>query len=84
MESLIKADVFFFITAVAVIIFTVLGSVVLFYLAGILKNVKESTDSLKGKIEEGSKELESMRRKITESILFNFIFAKKHSSRKKK
>ncbi len=77
METLIHADIFFFIASIATIIFVILISIALFYLIGILKNVKNATNLLHGKIETASDNLEAMRRKISESLIFNLIFAPK-------
>lgn len=84
METLIHADVFFFIASIATIIFTILLSVALFYLIGILKGVKQATDTLRGKVEVVSENLEAMRKKIMESFIFNLIFTKKNTKPKTK
>ncbi len=78
MESFIKADIFFFVATIAVIIMTVFMSVIAWYIVAVLKNVKESTDVLKEKIEGGAEYLEEIRKKVTESFIFNFIFKKKN------
>ncbi|KKW10953.1 MAG: hypothetical protein UY50_C0024G0043 [Parcubacteria group bacterium GW2011_GWA2_49_9] len=54
METFIKADIFFFITSIAVILITVGVIVILYYLIKILKNVTSISD----RIEEGSRALE--------------------------
>lgn len=84
MESFIKADIFFFIATIAVVIMTVFMSVIFVYVIAVLKNVKESTDVLKEKIEGGAEYLEEIRKKVTESFIFNLIFAKKKTKSSKK
>jgi len=83
MNTLLQANIFFFIASMGTIIFIILGSIALFYLIHILKNVKEATDSLRGKIETASEQVEKMRQKISESLIFNLIFAKKPSKKRK-
>lgn len=41
MVEFIKADVFFFVTTVAVIVFAALLAVLMFYLIGIMRNVRD-------------------------------------------
>ena len=54
METLAKADIFFFITSIAVIFVTVGVIAILYYLVTILRNIRSISD----RIEEGSKALE--------------------------
>lgn len=77
METVMKADIFFFVTTITVIVFLVLGSIACLYLIGILRNVKRATDLLGKKLEETSEHLEEIREKVVHSALFNFIFKKK-------
>lgn len=83
MDTFMKADIFFFVTTVAVIVFLILGSIVLWYMIGILRDVKRASNTLERKIEEGSENLERMRQKVAESAVFNLVFGKKSSRAKK-
>ena len=47
MDTLIQADIFFFITAVSVIFLTLLSAVALFYIIRILRNVDHLTKKTK-------------------------------------
>jgi heme exporter protein D len=47
METFLKADIFFVITAVAVVVLSVLVGVAVVYLIRILKNVREISDTAK-------------------------------------
>lgn len=47
METFLKADIFFAITAVAVVVLSVLVGVAVVYLIRILKNVREISDTAK-------------------------------------
>jgi hypothetical protein len=53
METLLKADIFFFITSVAVILLTVGAIVALYYVIRILQSVRNISE----RVEEGSKVL---------------------------
>lgn len=84
METLIHADIFFFIATIATVIFTVLISIALCYLISILRSVKQATDIIKNKVEIVNENLEAIQKKVVESSIFNFIFAKKTKSKIKK
>ncbi len=75
--SFIHADIFFFVSTIATIIFTVLGAIFLVYLIRIMQDVKKSTTVLKDSIEDASEDIVEIRRKIKESFIFNLIFRKK-------
>lgn len=77
METLMKADIFFFVSTSAVIIFIILGIAIAWYLIKILKNVKEATDILKNKIKAIDYQLDEIKKGITESSIFRFIFTKR-------
>ncbi len=51
MQELVHADIFFFVTSIAVILVGVGICVVLFYLIRILRNIRDIT----GRVDEGSK-----------------------------
>lgn len=51
MESIVKADIFFFITSIAVILVTALVIVALYYCVRILRNVRDISE----RVDEGSK-----------------------------
>lgn len=94
MSEVLQANIFFFITSVSVVLVTILLVAVLFYVLGILRNVKEVTDRIK----EGSRMLaqdfsqarEAIKRegkKTTNIISFfldRFEPKKRRASRKKK
>lgn len=53
MQELIKADIFFFITAIAVVLIAIGIGVALFYIVRILRNIRDVTE----RVDEGSKVL---------------------------
>lgn len=77
MNTLIHADIFFFITTIAVIVFTILSSIALYYLIGSLKNFKEITTDLKNAVNDASDDIAELKERVSESFIFNLFFAKK-------
>ena len=53
MQEFIKADIFFFITSIAVVLVTIGIAVALYYLVRILRNIRDVTE----RVDEGSKVL---------------------------
>ena len=82
MDTLMKADIFFFITTIAVIIFLILGSIAFVYLIKILRNIKRASDTLEHKIEVASEHADTLYHSIAESFLFNMLFGKKKKTKK--
>jgi uncharacterized protein YoxC len=72
-----KADIFFFVSTISTICFLILGSVAFYYLIGILKNIKEGTDTLKSKIETASEEVNGLVHDVRDSFIFRLLFRKK-------
>lgn len=61
MDQLIQADVFFFITAIATVILTVLIAVGLVYLIRILKDVRKITTRVSDETEVVAKDINALR-----------------------
>lgn len=66
METVLQANIFFYITSVAVVAVTVLVIVILFYVLSIVRNVKLFSDKLKRGSDLLSKDLGSLRKSIKE------------------
>jgi 5-bromo-4-chloroindolyl phosphate hydrolysis protein len=64
MDTLIHADIFFFITTIAVIIISIILGVVLYYLIKILKNVRDITESVKEETNLIRKDIQDARENI--------------------
>lgn len=88
MNTLIQADIFFFVTTIAVIIFTILASVAMYYLIGALKNFKKITKNLEHHIDQAGDKIEDeaeyLKNRLHESFIFNLIFAKKKAKNSSK
>ena len=83
-NTLIHADIFFFIASIGTVIFIVLTSIAIYYLIGLLRNVRNLTGTLQDKVNGVSENLEEMRKKISESLIYNLIFMKKKENKSKK
>lgn len=77
MESLVHADIFFFITTIAVSLLTVGLLIALYYLIVILRRFKLLSDKFEKTIDDTGTYLKDAMTQITESSFFRFIFTKK-------
>ncbi len=77
METVMKADIFFFVAAIGFGVLFIIGSVALWYIVGILRNVKRATDTIGAHIEHAGERLDAMSEAVAESGIFNAIFGKK-------
>lgn len=83
MESLMKSDVFFFITSIAVILVAVALLVAIIYLIDVLKKASRVADKIESGVDEAGKEIHAFKENISESKIFNFLFQKKKTRHKK-
>ncbi len=81
MESVLKSDVFFFISSIAVIIFTVVFIIVGFYFIKMMRNFSQISERLKETVEGATSSLEEVGDSIKESPVFTFFFGKKKKGR---
>lgn len=64
MQEFLKADIFFFVTTLAVVLVTILVLVILFLIVKILKNVKDISDTAKHEAENISEDIATARMKV--------------------
>lgn len=76
MESILKSDIFFFITSVSVVVLTLFSLVALFYFIKILRNFYKISNILKKYTEDTANELGNIGQHIRQSKLFTFFFGK--------
>lgn len=76
METLIHADIFFFVTTIAVAAFGILGTIAFIYLIGILRDIRKASRKLEGEIDAIGDNAEALYHRISESFLFNLIFGR--------
>ena len=83
MEAILKADIFFFVTTIFVVILTVILCIVGFHLIRIMRNFSHVSDVLRETVDDAHGELQNITDQVKNSMLFSFIFGRK-SGRKKK
>jgi len=83
METILKSEIFFFITSISVIIITIILTVAGFYLIKIMKNLSKISDELKNATDNVESNIEEIGERVKESRVFNFIFGKKKSKKTK-
>lgn len=76
-ETIMKADIFFFVATICMIIFTVLLSIALIYFIYILKDIKKATGKIDSNIEKAKKKILIVQEKIASHPLVNMFFSKK-------
>lgn len=76
MESILKSDIFFFITSISVVVLTLFSLVALFYFIKILRNFYKISNILKKYTEDTTNELGNIGQHIRQSKLFTFFFGK--------
>lgn len=84
METLVKADIFFFVTTIAVIILTIFLSICFYYLAGALRNLRDITQTLKEGVDRAEERVEEFIERIEDNAVFRFIFGNRRTTKKKK
>jgi len=81
MESVLKADIFFFISSISVVIITLVLLVAGFYFIKILRNFYKISNILKNYTESAERELRELGDHVRQSPLFTFIFGRERVKR---
>lgn len=84
METFIKADIFFFVTTIAVVLITVGMIFVFFHLAKFLATCNRIAKNVELKATEISGEAKELIADVRESFLFRLLFPKPKKPAKKK
>ena len=74
METILKADIFFFIASIATVIISVLVSVVLFYVIKAGKNLYSISELLKDDFQESREFVEELKERLEDNLVFQFFF----------
>ena len=77
MESILKSDIFFFITSISVILCTIVFIIAGYYVIKTMKNISLISESLKNTVESATSDLAEMSDHVRDSAIFSFIFGKK-------
>ena len=84
MESILKSEIFFFISSISVILITVIFIIIGFYLIKIMRNFSQISERLKNSVDGATSSLEEVGDNIKESLPFRFFFGNKKRNRKNK
>jgi flagellar biosynthesis/type III secretory pathway M-ring protein FliF/YscJ len=82
MESILKSEIFFFISSISVILITIIFVIVGFYLIKIMRNFSHISERLKETVDGAASSLEEVGDNIKESRIFRFFFGKKRKNKK--
>ena len=83
MESILKSEIFFFISSISVVLITVIFIIIGFYLIKIMKNFSHISEVLRNTVDGAASSLEEVGNDIKESTLFKFFFGSKRKKSKK-
>jgi hypothetical protein len=83
MESILKSDIFFFITSISVVIITLVLLIAGFYFIKILRNFYKISNLLKNYAEDADGQLREVGEHIRNSRLFTFFFGKEKVKKEK-
>ena len=84
MDTVMKADIFFFITSIAVVFLSIFVIIALYYLIRALKRFSKLSETLEDNIGDASEDIKEMTEQVKESFVFNMIFPKKRKRRTSK
>lgn len=91
MDTLIKADIFFFITTIAVVIITIGISVGIYYVVRTVRKIENYADRIEVEIREKKEEVEDLKddakeiiQDIRNSFIYKLLFRKSRNYGKRK
>lgn len=83
METLAKADIFFFVTTIAVVVVSIFLIILLTYTIFALRRLRRIVDIVEKNIDTASEEVKEIMTHIKESFLFNLVFGRKRNHKKR-
>jgi beta-lactamase regulating signal transducer with metallopeptidase domain len=81
METLLKADIFFFISSIATIVFTILVSVLLVYLIKAGKNLYKLSETLKSSYNDSEEFITELKERLEDNMVFRMFFPPRRKRR---
>lgn len=82
MDSVVKADIFFFISSIAVVVVSAGLLVAGYYITRSLQRIERLAGRLEEKMIDATDEVKEIGENIKESFLYNMIFKKKKKTKK--
>lgn len=86
MDTIMKADIFFFISSVAIIFLALLSSIALFFLIKFTRSLYYFLEEIKEHFKDSEEFVRELKDRFEGNVLFRFLFPmvrKRKSSRKK-
>ena len=74
MGTLVKADIFFFISSVATVVLAILASILLFYFIKAGKNLYLLSEALKGGFKDSEEFIAELKERLEDNLVFRFFF----------
>ncbi|MFA6355053.1 MAG: DUF948 domain-containing protein [Candidatus Paceibacterota bacterium] len=84
MESILKSEIFFFISSISVILITSIFVIIGIYLIKMMRNFSKISDRLKETVDGATSSLTEVGDNIKESPLYIFFFGKKRKKKESK
>ena len=81
METVMKADIFFFISSVATVVLVILASILLLYFIKAGRNLYLLSEALKGRFKDSEEFVAELRDRLENNMIFRLFFP---PSRKRK
>ncbi len=73
-SSLFKADIFFFISSIATIVFTILTSILLIYLIKAGRNLYKLSETLKSSYSDSEEFIGELKERLENNMVFRMFF----------
>lgn len=67
MESVLKMDIFFFVTTLVVAVVGTLVAILIYYLIGVMRNMRDISETVKKEAEETVRDFQAVRKDVKES-----------------
>jgi len=84
MSTLIKADIFFFVTTISVFLITISILITLYYFTRFFRGISVLSKKLENNVDDINTHIEEVAKQIKESFLFNLVFTKGKKRKKDK
>lgn len=82
MDTIMKADIFFFVTTISVVVVSAALLFGIYYIVGAVRRFESYAERIESNMKDASDEVRELGEDIRESFIYNFIFKKKKNARK--
>lgn len=83
MDTLLKANIFFFITTIAVVLLTLALLIAMYYIVKSLRRLAALAEKVEENLKDATVEVREMAEDMRDSALFNLVFRKRRKKRMK-